>query len=202
MADITIENYQKKCIVNKDNKKFLTELSGEISQKFLEYADFKINRVDTYGKLCDIFMDPVIARKIELGIFEFALTNVLMKNLKKKFAISSYYDKANEIISNLTADNHINNTTLLNKIENGEIKPQMVAFMSPAQIHPDRWRELLQKQNRQIEAETNRATTDMYKCRKCGERKMTMYELQTRSADEPTTKFFTCIVCYNTFTIG
>ena len=31
--------------------------------------------------------------------------------------------------------------------------------------------------------------TDRYKCRKCGSRKCSYYEMQTRSADEPMTQF-------------
>ena len=41
------------------------------------------------------------------------------------------------------------------------------------------------------------AMTERYKCRKCGSRKCSYYELQTRSADEPMTQFFTCLDCKN-----
>ena len=41
------------------------------------------------------------------------------------------------------------------------------------------------------------AMTDLYKCRKCGSRKCSYYEMQTRSADEPMTQFFTCLDCKN-----
>ena len=37
--------------------------------------------------------------------------------------------------------------------------------------------------------------TDRYKCRKCGSRKCSYYEVQTRSADEPMTQFITCLKC-------
>ena len=50
------------------------------------------------------------------------------------------------------------------------------------------------------DTENNMATTDLYKCYKCGERKATSYQMQVRSADEPMTIFVTCLVCYNTFT--
>ena len=41
------------------------------------------------------------------------------------------------------------------------------------------------------------AMTERYKCRKCGSRKCSYYEMQTRSADEPMTQFFTCLDCAN-----
>lgn len=42
---------------------------------------------------------------------------------------------------------------------------------------------------------TLKATTDMYTCRKCREKKCTYYELQIRSSDEPMTKFIKCCNC-------
>ena len=49
--------------------------------------------------------------------------------------------------------------------------------------------------------ENNIATTDTYKCKKCGERKSKITQLQIRCADEPVSTFITCVVCYNTFVI-
>ena len=40
-------------------------------------------------------------------------------------------------------------------------------------------------------------STDQFKCGKCGQRKCTYYQMQTRSADEPMTTFVTCTVCNN-----
>lgn len=37
----------------------------------------------------------------------------------------------------------------------------------------------------------------MYQCRKCGGRKTTQTQLQTRSADEPMTLFIKCFTCGN-----
>ena len=39
--------------------------------------------------------------------------------------------------------------------------------------------------------------TDAFKCRKCGSRSTSYYEVQTRSADEPMTQFITCLNCGN-----
>ena len=41
------------------------------------------------------------------------------------------------------------------------------------------------------------AETDMFKCGKCGGRKCTYFQMQTRSADEPMTTFVTCVSCGN-----
>ena len=41
------------------------------------------------------------------------------------------------------------------------------------------------------------AMTDQFKCRKCGSRSCSYYEVQTRSADEPMTQFISCLDCGN-----
>jgi len=42
---------------------------------------------------------------------------------------------------------------------------------------------------------TIKASTDMFTCNKCKSKQCTYYEMQTRSADEPTTVFVTCLNC-------
>ena len=39
------------------------------------------------------------------------------------------------------------------------------------------------------------AMTDSIKCGKCKQNKITYYELQTRSCDEPATQYYTCLIC-------
>lgn len=41
------------------------------------------------------------------------------------------------------------------------------------------------------------ASTDMFKCSKCRQRKCTYFQMQTRSADEPLTTFVSCVHCGN-----
>lgn len=41
------------------------------------------------------------------------------------------------------------------------------------------------------------ATTDMFRCGKCGQRKTRYHQMQTRSADEPMTTFVECTNCGN-----
>jgi len=43
----------------------------------------------------------------------------------------------------------------------------------------------------------NVAVTDAWRCGKCGQRKCSYFQKQTRSADEPMTTFVRCVVCGN-----
>jgi len=45
------------------------------------------------------------------------------------------------------------------------------------------------------ETRPTKITDGAYKCKKCGNKKIVMYSLQLRSADEPMTNFFTCTMC-------
>ncbi|KAH1096058.1 hypothetical protein J1N35_012979 [Gossypium stocksii] len=42
-----------------------------------------------------------------------------------------------------------------------------------------------------------KATTDPFKCGRCGKRHTSFYQMQTRSADEPRTTYVTCVNCNN-----
>ena len=55
---------------------------------------------------------------------------------------------------------------------------------------------MLLREQQQLEGNKAMAT-DMFKCGRCHKREATFYELQTRSADEPMTKFITCVNCGN-----
>lgn len=180
-----------------DSYNFRTENSKDINIKLLRIAD-KIKRHIAINDLLSLIMNIDIVVEIEKGIFEFALLHVVTNGLEYKMVENVYQDKVYDIIYNIKDKN---NDTLLKSIISGNMLPYAIAFLSPQQLNPSIWRTLLDKKRYIQEAETNMATTDRYKCRKCGERKANVTELQIRSADEPTSLFVTCLVCYNTFII-
>jgi DNA-directed RNA polymerase subunit M/transcription elongation factor TFIIS len=182
------------------DSKFYTEPSKNISANLLAFANSAINRHETVANLNKIFYNQHISENIEKGIYEFALVDTTKNNLMIQFVVSTYKDKVRDIINNVNGDPHVNNQTLKSSILEGHINPRLVAFLTPQQLHPKRWESILRKQHKRIETENNLATTDLYTCKKCGEKKFKLTEFQTRGADEPTTKFLTCMVCYTTFT--
>lgn len=179
---------------------FKTKASSTITSEIIEYANTHIKREQTVLSLLP-FVNIDIADKLEAGVFEFTLIRVASDNLPVEFISSIYFDKINDIVANLDQHNtRINNKTLLNMLQSGQVDPYFVAFFTCNQIHPDRWKDIMDKRI-QIEKEnSNIHVTDIYKCYKCGNRKTKTSQMQTRSADEPMTIFVTCLVCYNTFT--
>ena len=184
---------------NLDKYNFITENSKDLDKKFIFYAEKNIDRAKYIIELSTILVDIKKAMALEKGIFEFSLIHTFMNNFQQKFVISVYLDKINEVINNINGNKKINNETLKQAILNGEIRPELVPFLSPQQMHPKRWSEIMSIRKYREDKENNIATTDLYKCRKCGERKAKISQMQIRCADEPISTFVTCLVCYNTF---
>ena len=148
--------------------------------------------------------DNIIAKNIETGIFNSCIREAdnrgILKKWENKHFKNLYLTKVMSIYSNLKQDSYIGNNELLEKLENDEIKAYDIAFLSPSDLFPSRWKDLLDKKLKIDKCKYERRTeiaTDIYKCGKCKERKCTYYQLQTRSADEPMTTFVTCINCSN-----
>ncbi|KAG9443288.1 hypothetical protein H6P81_014628 [Aristolochia fimbriata] len=95
-----------------------------------------------------------------------------------------------------------NNPDLRRRVLLGHIRPERLIEMTPEDMASDqRKRENNQiKEKAMLECERGgapKATTDQFKCGRCGQRKTTYYQMQTRSADEPMTTFVTCVNCNN-----
>ena len=141
---------------------------------------------------------------IEKSILNYAITEAnrrkVVKKWDNKYFITLYMDKLRSIYINLNTDNYINNKSFVEMIKNGSIKSRNVGFLTHQEIYPDKWKTLI---DAKIERDKNkyevdkRGATDEFKCRKCGERQCSYYQLQTRSADEPMTTFITCLNCGN-----
>ena len=93
---------------------------------------------------------------------------------------------------------------LLERLKNKEIKVKNLVTMQPDAILPQGpySQTLMQNIQRDLEIENNKAKLDeeyegIFKCKKCGSKKTTYYQLQTRSADEPMTTYVTCKDCEN-----
>ncbi len=181
------------------NYDFVTENSVDIKENWIQYAENAIPRADYQMKLSNILFDVDIAFKIELSIFEYSLIYCQNHKFNMEFVKAVYEDKYQNIISNIIDTPGINNKTFKNLLLENKINPCYVAFLSPAQIHPDKWQYFIKKKEYIEQKENNISYSNAYKCYKCGESKAKVTQAQTRSADEPMTTFVTCMVCQNTF---
>jgi len=178
---------------------FVIENSIDLKDSWIQYAELCIDRASNQILLSNILNDIDIAIKIELSIFEYAL-NYCNNKYDKNYIKPVYEDKFNFILANLDEfKKGINNKYLKKNILEKKINPSYIAFLSPAQIHPEKWSYVIKKKEYIEQRENNIAYSDAYKCRKCGESKSKITQAQTRSADEPMTTFVVCLVCHNTF---
>ena len=181
--------------------KCLTNISKEIDVKLFDDLNDTINRSETIEKLVNVVYNVEIASRIEAGLYEYSLVYVFSNDVSEKYLKPIYYDKLNELLDNLDTNGRLKNKYLLNAIVNDEIDAQSIAFLSPHELHPKNWEKEITKKRIAQHRKENVATTDAYKCYKCGERKCVLYQMQTRSADEPMTNFCSCLVCYSTFKV-
>ncbi|KAL5738952.1 hypothetical protein ACOSP7_027902 [Xanthoceras sorbifolium] len=94
------------------------------------------------------------------------------------------------------------NPDLRRRVLLGEVNPERLISMTPEEMASDaRKQEITQiKEKALFDCERGgapKATTDQFKCGRCGQRKCTYYQMQTRSADEPMTTYVTCVNCNN-----
>jgi transcription elongation factor S-II len=148
-------------------------------------------------KLKKIIGKSKLASKVEKGIYK------VCKNKGDTEEITRLYqDKARSILCNLDPDSYIGNKKLLDKIKSKEIKAKKLAKLKPEELFPERWVDDIENMKK-IEDRTYKyredicGATDIYKCKKCYQRKTTSYQAQTRCADEGMTTFVFCLMCGN-----
>jgi transcription elongation factor S-II len=143
-------------------------------------------------------------KELEKSIFIAALKDAESKDVIKHFDNSLftliYKSSMRRLVSNLDPNSYVHNAQLLNKIKNNDLSIKNLAEMNIMDYAPHIYSDLRERQvlREQTQLEGNKSmATDMFKCGRCQKRETTFYELQTRSADEPMTKFINCLNCGN-----
>lgn len=166
---------------------------------------YKISNPDVFRKnvqtkIMPLVQDDTLSANLEKAIYNYSIKEANNRKIIKKwdnpYFAQLYLDRLRSIYTNMQ------NPDLLAQLKNGDVKPQVLAFMTHQEMNPEHWRKLIeQKMTRDASKFTNnlQATTDMFTCKKCKSKRCNHYELQTRSADEPATIFITCLDCGKTW---
>lgn len=134
-----------------------------------------------------------ILKKIEKGIFEFSTDYAEVNNTP--FLLESIYKtKFDELLCVLNS-----NKLIISKILSNEIKPYNIAFLKQDELNPDKFDAIKKKNELEEFKKNNEATSNAYKCSKCGKSKCTVTEKQIRAGDEPATVFVKCVECGHSF---
>jgi len=140
--------------------------------------------------------------EIENSIYNYTFNKAIECNVTPEFEYKQFFklyvETTRKILNNLDPNSYIKNDYLLNAVKKGDIKPIELVNLTPQELFPSRWKELMEKKQMKDELKYNvkeQATTDEYQCSRCRARECTYFELQTRSADEPMTTYITCKPC-------
>jgi transcription elongation factor S-II len=147
--------------------------------------------------------DKLYFREVERHVFNFCYHKSIERNVIPTWNIlykNIYINKIRSLYTNLVKNNYVKNNRLLQRVNSREFTPEKLVSMSPNELFPENWKELIDEKYRRdkILYETKKeAMTDQFKCGKCSSRETCYFEMQTRSADEPMTIFITCLNCGN-----
>jgi DNA-directed RNA polymerase subunit M/transcription elongation factor TFIIS len=136
-------------------------------------------------------IDKKIAKKIEESVYIFS--KEYTETNETPFLLDSIYnDKFTEIYNLLI---NTKSCFLIDALNENKIDPLKIAFMRPDELNPDKYEKILKKKELEEFKKSNQATSSIYKCPKCKEKKCTIIQKQTRSADEPATLYIDCKSC-------
>jgi len=139
---------------------------------------------------------------LEIGVFnaslDYATENKIQLSWQCQQFVEIYTNIARCIYSNLVSNTYINNKNLYSRLKKKEFMPHELAYMKREELFPEKWHLIIEKEKLKLKEayEIKQVSmSDLIKCGKCKNNKVSYQELQTRSGDESMTIFFTCIVC-------
>jgi transcription elongation factor S-II len=178
------------------------EKVGPIPNDKSTEATYRSHILDCITKQLGKLLKPNVQIKLEEIILAISIKDAKSKYVNKHFDNNlfqvCYMSAARRILSNLNQDSYVKNPHLLSRILQGHLSIEHLADMDITDYAPAIYGPLREQMNlrEQHLLEGNKAmATDLFKCGRCHKRECTYYELQTRSADEPMTKFITCVNC-------
>lgn len=145
-----------------------------------------------------------LAINLERGIFNYAISFYVTKSFNETWNDQFkwfYINRSVQIYNNLNPNGTIKNNTLLYRLLIKEFNEFEVCTFKPEQLFPERWKELMDTHCKDLNLPQQIKLEDrpdgILKCGRCKSYKTEYSERQTRSADEPTTKFCYCHNCGN-----
>ena len=149
-------------------------------------------------------LTPLEAQDLEIGIYNATIDYCGQNEVHLTWNCEAFNEiyliKARSMYSNLKSNSYVANTNLMNRLKDREFLPHELPFLKCENIHPEAWSIIVDnevKRNRAAYEQSEKSMTDQIKCGKCKKNKISYFEIQQRSADEPMTTHYTCLNCGN-----
>jgi DNA-directed RNA polymerase subunit M/transcription elongation factor TFIIS len=159
-------------------------------------------RDEVVSMLGTIGLTDVQARDMEIGVFNCAIEHASNYSIPLTWSCSLFRDiylaKARSVYTNVYPDSYVKNPELLQRVLRNDMRPHEVPFMKAEGMYPEKWQAILEKEvalNQSAYEDTQTSMAKDITCSKCKKNRISFYELQTRSADEPMTCFYRCMSC-------
>ncbi len=159
-----------------------------------------LEKYEPYDQLCmEIKME--IIKKIENSCLNETVRKANSYNIRCSWDANTfvqiYHSVCYNILSALDSTASTCSPSLLQKIVSNTINLDEVASLTPRELCPEKFVDIIQKIDRRINTEHNIKYTELYFCRKCKKNKTTAERVQNRSNDEGSSYYITCLFCHN-----
>jgi Transcription factor S-II (TFIIS) len=163
-------------------------------------APVEVTRAKVQSRMLAIVGDELLAKRLEVMTWNSMIAHCKAQRIPVFWQNPRvpwwYTHKALSVEHNIKT-----NPLVLERLKAGTLGVRDFFAMKPWEIRPDLWEaafdEAAKKELRRSEYHPDPETTPdgAFQCGKCGSKKTTYYEMQTRSADEPMTLFIQCVMC-------
>ena len=147
------------------------------------------------------YFDVDICVQIEKGLFAFTKQYCQSNNDNLILAQTIYVDCVKNLLFNCE-QGHTTITKIKKSIDKNEFNAYNLAFLKPDEIDEDNWMKIILRKKNTEKTLQNLPTIEWKPCHVCKNTKFFYRQLQTRSADEPMTTFYTCKECGKTYKVN
>lgn len=170
--------------------------------KYHECTDQQPERIICYNEINKIMGNELMAHSIEQSIYNYSVERAINKGITYNFSNNHfkriYASKTQSLCENINPSSYVGNTLLYQRIINGEIDLNNIAFMYPWELYPELWIQY----DKNIKAFNDYKTsltlgnkTTAYTCGKCKSNNCVYLSINKRSLDEPAVLLVKCLNC-------
>ncbi len=201
-------NFQEKLqnIIAKDiNEKWLINCLNSKNFTFNKKMDIRrirvislllecLEKTNNFKKLQKSIKEEIVFR-IEKSCYESSTEN--------NYELDDIYNyKTSSLSRHLDLDDKLFCKELVDKLCLNKIEPEFIGRMKSKDFFPQKHKELEELIKSSNEITFTKKTSNLYKCKKCGESKTITENKQIRGTDEGATTTITCVFCQNSWTLG